>query len=101
MAYTPKQPSPRRPDRKTLQLCKQVERALAFALSETADDRLLDAYVDSVQPHPDANHMLISVTGGTPADTLAALHEHTGRLRTEVAYAISRRKAPELIFQIV
>lgn len=91
-----------RNDRKTLQLCRQVQKALSFAVSETGDDRLLTVYVQDVKPHPDAGHMMVSLsTDGSPQETLAALHEHSGRLRTEVAHAITRRKAPELFFQVV
>ncbi len=91
-----------RPDRKTLQLAKQVQRALTFALPETGHELLLTAYVDDVKPAPNASHLLVSVHGdGDPMATLAALHEHAGRLRSAAAEAISRRKAPELAFQIV
>ena len=92
----------RRPDRKTLQLCKQVQRALSFALPETGEDVLLDAYVEDVQPAPDASRLLMSVHGkGDPLDLIQALGTHTGQLRSAVAEAITRRKAPELAFQVV
>ncbi|MCC7508025.1 MAG: ribosome-binding factor A [Planctomycetes bacterium] len=92
----------RRPDRKALQLARQVQRALTFALAETGNELLLAAYVEEVQPAPDATHMLVSVRGdGEPMALLGALHEHTGRLRSAVAEAITRRKAPELAWQIV
>jgi ribosome-binding factor A len=94
----------RRPrhDRKTLQLARQVQRALTFALAETGNELLLTAYVEDVQPAPDASHLLVCVRGqGDPMKLLAALHENTGRLRSAVAEAITRRKAPELAFQVV
>lgn len=92
---------PRNSRRKTLQLARQVQRALTFAVTETGDDRLLSAWVQDVEPHPDAGQMMVSViTGQSPEDTLAALHEHAGRLRTEVAHAITRRRAPELHFRV-
>lgn len=92
----------RRHDRKTLQLARQVQRALSFALAETGDDLLLTAYVEDVQPAPDAGHMLVSVHGdGDPLALLRALNANTGRLRSAVAEAITRRKAPELAFQVV
>ena len=102
--YNPAMRPERRPrqDRKTLQLARQVQRALTFALPETGDELLLTAYVEDVKPAPDANHLLVSVHGeGDPLALLAALHEHSGRLRIAVAEAITRRKAPELAFQIV
>lgn len=90
------------PDRKALQLARQVQRALTFALAETGDTLLLEAYIEDVKPAPDANHLLVSVRGGgDPIALLAALHKHTGRLRSAVAEAITRRKAPELAWQIV
>jgi ribosome-binding factor A len=92
----------RRHDRKTLQLCRQVQRALTFAFGETGDDALLDVYVDDVQPAPDASRLLVSVhTGGDPLAVMQALDQHTGRLRSAVAEAITRRKAPELAWQVV
>lgn len=92
----------RGPDRKALQLARQVQRALTFALAETGNELLLTAYVEEVQPAPDATHMLVSVRGeGEPRALLNALHEQTGRLRSAVAEAITRRKAPELAWQIV
>lgn len=89
-------------DRKTLQLARQVQRALSFALSETGDDLLLTAYVEDVQPAPGAGHLLVSVRGdGDPLALLNALLANTGKLRQAVAEAITRRKAPELAFQVV
>ena len=92
----------RRPDRKTLQLCKQVQHALTFALPETGSDSLLDAYIDEVQPAPDTSRLLVSVrTQGDPLEVMQALHANTPRLRSAVAEAITRRKAPELAFQVL
>jgi ribosome-binding factor A len=92
-----------RPDRKTLQLCRQIERALVFALSETRNELLLDAQVEGVLPAPDAGHLLVQVSTRHPKpfDVLLALQSETPRLRTAAAEAITRRKAPELAFQIV
>lgn len=91
-----------RADRKTMQLCRQVQRALTFALPETGDDALLSAMVEDVQPAPDASQLLVSVrTTDDPMTVLNALHAHTGRLRSAVAEFITRRKAPELLFQMV
>jgi ribosome-binding factor A len=92
----------RRPDRKTLQLCRQVQRALTFALAETGEEVLLDVQVESVDPQPGPGQMLVSVSGsGDAPEILAALHRNTGHLRNEVAAAITRRKAPELFFKVI
>lgn len=92
-----------RPDRKTLQLCRQVERALTYALAESNNDLLLDIQLEGVQPAPDASHLLVKVStrSDKPLDVLVALQADGPRLRTACAEAITRRKAPELFFQIV
>jgi ribosome-binding factor A len=89
-------------DRKTLQLCRQVQRALTFAISETGEDVLLDVQVESVEPQPGPGQMLVAVSGsGEAPEILAALHRNAGHLRNEVAAAITRRKAPELFYRVV
>ncbi len=91
------------PDRKTLQLCRQVERALTFALAESDNEVLLDVQLEGVQPAPDATHMLVgvSIRCDNALEVLTALQADTPRLRRAAAESITRRKAPELSFQIV
>lgn len=91
------------PDRKTLQLCRQVERALTLALSESRSDLLLDVQVEGVIPLQGAGHLLVRVSTrhDKPLEVLHALQEDSPRLRTAAAESITRRKAPELSFQIV
>lgn len=85
-----------------MQLCRQVQRALSFAIGETGDDALLDVYVEDVQPAPDASRMLVSVhTQSDPLAVIQALDARSGQLRSAVAEAITRRKAPELAWQVV
>lgn len=92
--------------RKTLQLCSQVERALQGILAELADEVLQNLLVVSVQPAPNAMQMLVTVAPmvSAPETSSAVIHEHlqraSGRLRQEVAYAIHRRKAPDLFYQV-
>ena len=98
----------RRPDRKTLQMCSQVQRTLDLVLSgDLDDDRLRDLYVSQVVPAPDASCLLVSVTPHSfardfqPAVVMARLAESTGKMRSELARAINRRKTPELMFRVV
>jgi ribosome-binding factor A len=100
--------SRQRVDRKAYQLCRQVSDTLNFVLSgDTGDDVLRGLYVDSVDPAPDASHLLVSVApldrdDQTPAEVyLTKLMAVSGKLRSEVAASISRRKAPELAFRVV
>ncbi|MCA9077413.1 MAG: ribosome-binding factor A [Planctomycetaceae bacterium] len=97
-----------RGDRKARQLCRQVSQTLSYVLSgECDDDTLRSLYVESVDPAPDASRLLVTVSNldkddDTPAiDILTKLTAVTGKLRSEVAASISRRKTPELIFNVV
>lgn len=99
---------PHRPDRKTLQMCSQVQRTLDLVLSgDMDDDRLRDLYVSQVVPAPDASCLLVSVTPHSfardfqPALVMARLAESTGKMRSELARVINRRKTPELMFRVV
>lgn len=96
----------KRRDHKTAQLCRQVFRAVSLALAECADDVLRELIVHDVEPAPDASRMLVrvgfsasvaaDVTG--VADVLGRLGQASGFLRREVATAITRKRAPELMF---
>lgn len=92
-------------DRKLRQLCKQVANALQLSLAELAtSSTLTSADIREVQPAPNAGRLRVIVvvdnpTQLQPAQTL--LERLTGRLRADVAAAISRRKTPELIFEVI
>jgi ribosome-binding factor A len=103
---------PRRPhgpvtNRKALQLCRQVERALATLLAGACGDAVLrDLSVISVIPAPDSTRLLVTLTfcgpaTAEPGEVLARLRRAHGLLRGEVAAAVNRRKAPELTFQVL
>ena len=90
-------------NRKTLQLCRQVERTLSVVLE---GDLLRDLTVQSVVPAPDSSRLLATVVFQGPTavlttDLLAALKDATARLRREIALAIHRRKTPELSFRVL
>jgi ribosome-binding factor A len=92
--------------RKTHQLCAQVARALDYALAAVCEDDVLrDLLVVAVQPAPDASRLLVTVTSALsapcePTAVLARLERFASKLRSEVAAAIHRKKAPELTFRV-
>jgi ribosome-binding factor A len=91
--------------RKTLQLCGQVARTLRGVLPGCGDDVLRD--LDVVAVTPAGSGRLLVTVGKTPSaapvdeglilDRLARAH---GWLRNEVASAVNRRKAPDLVFRV-
>lgn len=95
-------------DRKTLQLCQQVSQVLDSVLTgESHDEDLRNLCVVSVVPMPHAGRLLVAVESWDDLDLaqLAAvqskLQHATPWLRSEIAASISRRRTPELVFQIV
>ena len=96
------QSSGRQGERKARQFCRQVQRALNLALADgSADDGINDLFVEAVSPAPDCGHLLVHVV--IPVDrpvpeALSALRRDAPRLRSEVAMAITRKRAPELSF---
>lgn len=96
----------RRPGRKSLQLCREVQRTLDAVLTgECDDDVLRDLVVTSVVP-AGGGRLLVRVAlapSGQPRpaeEVMARLHAVAGRLRSEVAVAVNRRKAPDLVFEV-
>lgn len=87
---------------KAARLCRQVEEILALAIAGCGDDALLDVSVREVATAGGQGRLLVSVEapGADPVETLAALARVQGRLRSEVASAINRKRAPELIFRL-
>ncbi len=97
----------RRNDRKLLQLCKQVQRSLSFLLGSECRDRVLqELEVISVSPAPDSSRLLVSVRAAKPGQQfsrdvlLETLKRAQPWLRTEVAAVVSRKRAPELVFEV-
>ena len=95
-------PQDRQTQRKTLQFCRQVQRALNLALSDwNVGDGINDLFVEDVSPAPDCGRLLVHVfvpAGLTVADVMIALGREAPRLRSEVASAIARKRTPELCF---
>ena len=99
----------KRADQKTLQLCRLVFRALSGGLAgnDPDDDVLRDLAVHSVLPAPDASRLLVNLylsapPPHAPADVIYdRLARAAGRLRSEVAAVIVRKRAPELSFHLL
>jgi ribosome-binding factor A len=96
-----------KPNRKDQQLCKQVLRALRGAIGADCNDPILtELDIVGVEPAPDASRLRVVVA--LPQDTtqeraravLAHLGRARGHLRAQIAGAISRKRVPELTFQI-
>ena len=90
------------------QLCSQVAETLGLVLSgECADDLLQSLQIVAVDPAPDASQLLVTVRAGMPGETIDpddAMERLTGimgKLRCEVAAAITRKRAPKLIFRVL
>jgi ribosome-binding factor A len=104
----PGQPRAGHPDRKTGQLCRQVAHALDAVLAECGDPVLQGLQVASVEPFPDASRLIVTVTfiDDRPVSMIEAasvldhLHRASGHLRYEVATAVTRRRAPLLIYRL-
>ena len=92
----------RQRERKARQFCRQVQRVLNLALADEPTNRNLnDLFVEDVTPAPDCGHLLVRVvvpSDRTVGEALSELRSASSRLRSEVAMAISRKRAPELTF---
>ena len=91
-------------DPRARRLCHQVARTLnAVLAAETGDETLRDLMVVSVAPAPSVGHLLVTVRsagGAEPGQILTRLAAATGRLRSELAASISRRRVPTFAFRI-
>ena len=95
-------------NRKALLLCGEAERTLSAVLAgECGDEVLRNLVVASVKPAPTSARLLVTVypavpmTGVDAAAVLARLERARGLLRTVVASALNRRRAPDLMFRVV
>lgn len=91
----------RKPDHKTRQLCRQVQRALSLALASDGADAVEGLYIADVTPAPGPAHLLVHVIVPQEQhvmDAIAYLNGVAPRLRAEVARTITRKRAPELSF---
>src|SRR3954469_605277 len=95
----------RKPARKTQQLCSQVADTLGDLLAgHGGDDVLRSLFVVSVVPAPDASRLLVTVgampgEGLDPVRVIEQLDRASARLRCGVAAAITRKRAPTLVYR--
>jgi ribosome-binding factor A len=93
--------------RKVLQLCNQVAETLNLIFGNEFGEEIGDIRVVAVTPAPDASQLLVvvgpAITGTSveAAAVVSSLTAAAGRLRSEVAAAITRRRAPKLLFRCV
>lgn len=95
---------PQRADRKERQLCRQVQEAIGEALSALEDEVLSEVYVCAVEPAPDASRLavILRAPASVPPDLAGErLARVSGYLRSEVAAAITRKRTPTLIFEVL
>jgi ribosome-binding factor A len=102
-----RQSTRKKTNRKALQLCGQIARTLSCVLAyESGDDLLRNLLVESVVPAPDSTRVLVTVSlqgppvGAAASDVLECLARACGKLRTDVAAAIHRKRVPELVFHL-
>jgi ribosome-binding factor A len=103
-----RKPSGKVANRKALQLCGEVARTLNLIFAGGCGDAVLrDLAVESVVPAPNASRLLVSVYRTAPSAGLSAeqvlehLQRAHGMLRSQVAMAVHRRRAPDLTFRVV
>lgn len=96
-----------RTNRKTQQLCRQAAETLHQVFSgELGDEVLQSLNIVGVAPAPDSSRLLVTVQFAGPVEQFDVrlverrLAACQSRLRCEVAAAITRRKAPALVFSI-
>lgn len=96
--------APKQASRKSQQLCQQVRDALRSAFATCGDPAVQAATVVAVQPAPHSGRLrvLIGAAPDLDRDTVVeGVERAAGFLRSEVAAAISRRHAPELVFEVI
>ena len=93
--------APKKAGRKAQQLCQQVKDALHVALSACGDPAVQAAVVLAVEPAPHTGRLRVLLGAPVDVDCAAGVERAAGHLRAEVARAISRRYAPELVFEVI
>ena len=94
-----------KPDRHTLQLCSQIAETLHLVFLDQDDDDLRDLMVLDVLPLSGPGTLLVRVQYPVrkPGDLARVQQKVTSQVKmllAEVAQSITRRKVPELFFQV-
>jgi ribosome-binding factor A len=93
-------------DRKSMQLCAQVRRALEYGVDEVLEGSALVSISDVV-PAPNTSHLMVIVqplgelSFEDSLELQAKLASNSSRLRTLVSEFIHRRKTPTLSFSVL
>jgi ribosome-binding factor A len=95
-------------DRKARQLCRQVALTLDEVLPDCGDGVLQGLRVVDVAPFPDASRLLVTVAAVDgkaerqlgPDAVLGHLQHASGHLRCQVAAAVTRKRAPLLVYRL-
>lgn len=94
--------------RKAARLCSQVSETLGLVLAGEFDDELIhNLQVVSVESASDGAQLLVTVRADLPENALdqeqlaQRLARVEGRLRCEIAAAITRKRVPRLVFYIL
>ena len=95
---------PKQASRKSRQLCAQVRNALIAATAACGDPAVQAARVWVVHPAPHSGRLRVVIYA--PPDVgretmVEALARAAGHLRSEVAQVVSRKFAPELVFEVI
>lgn len=93
-------------DRKTLQLCGQVARALTGCFADCPDPVINQLTVFAVTPKAGTAALEVAVCPAIPGvdldphDVLPRLRDNQGHFQNEVSHTITRKYAPRLIFRM-
>lgn len=87
------------------QLCEQVFQVLTYAMADLADEVLRGVVVESVRMSPESGRLLVTVISDDARldaidELIARLERSRGRLRSEIASGIHRKRTPELGFRV-
>lgn len=90
---------------KARMLSSQVAECLQLVFDNALHDPdLQDVHLHGVEPGSDAGTLRVTVVVADPNDVVRvrnALGRAAGRLRSEVARAVHRRRVPQLLFRVV